>query len=150
MRDTRDERWRKPDKIEDPQMLIEARIDNEHQRHAVELRTNGTHHSLSVAPRPNGRGSSANGGELLCLALATCYCNDIYREAARRKIEVNLVDVEVAGEFGGEGEPARNVYRFGSMVPRGSGPCGYATLSATGTSKWTSMPRRSVFWTSAT
>ena len=50
-----------------------------------------------------------NGGELLFLALATCYCNDIYREAARRGIEVDHVEVEVDGEFGSAGEPARDV-----------------------------------------
>ena len=30
-----------------------------------------------------GRGSAVNGGEFLVLALATCYCNDLYREAER-------------------------------------------------------------------
>jgi uncharacterized OsmC-like protein len=45
----------------------------------------------------------------LFLALATCYCNDIYREAAKRGLKVEHVEVEVAGEFGAEGEPARNV-----------------------------------------
>lgn len=57
----------------------------------------------------NGLGSSVNGGELLFLALATCYCNDIYREAAKRGIRVESVEVEVAGEFGAAGEPATNV-----------------------------------------
>ena len=52
---------------------------------------------------------SANGGELLFLAIATCYCNDVYREAAKRGIRVEMVGVEVTGEFGGVGEPARNV-----------------------------------------
>jgi uncharacterized OsmC-like protein len=46
---------------------------------------------------------------LLFLALATCYCNDIYREAAGRGIEVEAVEVEVDGQFGGPGEPAANV-----------------------------------------
>jgi uncharacterized OsmC-like protein len=53
--------------------------------------------------------SSINGGELLFLALATCYCNDIYREAAKRQIAVQQVEVEVEGEFGAEGEPARRI-----------------------------------------
>jgi uncharacterized OsmC-like protein len=64
---------------------------------------------LSIAPKADGFGSSANGGELLFLALATCYCNDIYREAKKRRIEVQSVEVEVFGEFGGEGEGARNI-----------------------------------------
>ena len=50
-----------------------------------------------------------NGGELLFLALATCYCNDIYREAAKRKIEVQRVEVEVTGTFGREGEGAKEI-----------------------------------------
>jgi uncharacterized OsmC-like protein len=50
-----------------------------------------------------------NGGELLFLALASCYCNDLYREARRMDIPVESVEVEVQGEFGGPGEPARNV-----------------------------------------
>jgi uncharacterized OsmC-like protein len=60
-------------------------------------------------------GSSANGDELLFLALATCYCNDIYREARKRGIEVERVQVEVTGEFGGEGEPAREI-RYNASV----------------------------------
>jgi uncharacterized OsmC-like protein len=56
-----------------------------------------------------GFGSSANGGELLFLALATCFCNDIYREAAKREIEVEHIEVDVDGQFGAEGEPATHV-----------------------------------------
>jgi uncharacterized OsmC-like protein len=53
-----------------------------------------------------------NGGELLFLALATCHCNDIYREAAKRGIQIDEVDVTVEGEFGAEGECAKQiVYR---------------------------------------
>jgi uncharacterized OsmC-like protein len=62
-----------------------------------------------IAPKAEGLGSSANGGELLFLALATCYCNDIYREARKRGIEVEHVQVEVTGEFGAEGEGAREI-----------------------------------------
>ena len=44
------------------------------------------------------------------LALATCYCNDIYREAAKRNINVSSVQVEVSGEFGdAPGSAAQNV-----------------------------------------
>jgi uncharacterized OsmC-like protein len=37
------------------------------------------------------------------------HCNDVYREAAKRGIRVENVEVEVQGEFGAEGEPAKNV-----------------------------------------
>ena len=36
-------------------------------------------------------------------------CNDLYREAGKRDIEVLTVDVEVTGAFGNPGEPARDI-----------------------------------------
>lgn len=73
------------------------------------LQTNDNVHSIVIPPKSTGYGSSANGGELLFLALASCYCNDIYREAAKRNIKVERVEVNVEGDFGAEGEPAKNV-----------------------------------------
>lgn len=90
-------------------MKISASLRNSAGAHAVRLQTNDTTRELSIAPKPAGRGSSVNGGELLMLALATCYCNDIYREAARRGIDVVSVEVEAASRFGGEGEPASDL-----------------------------------------
>ena len=90
-------------------MKISARVQNSAGIHQVTLRTNDNVHAIDIPPRPAGFGSSANGGELLFLALATCYCNDIYREAAKRDLEIESVEVEVEGGFGAEGEPARNV-----------------------------------------
>ena len=87
-------------------MLIQARVRNERDRHEVMLDTAGVDHALSIAPRASGFGSSANGGELLCLALATCYCNDIYREAQPLGIEVVSVEVSAAADFGSPGMPA--------------------------------------------
>ena len=90
-------------------MNISARIENRRNSHTVTLATNGREHSLSIAPKPEGLGSSASGGELLFLALATCYCNDLHREARKRSIELHFVSVEVAGEFGAEGKGAKNI-----------------------------------------
>jgi organic hydroperoxide reductase OsmC/OhrA len=90
-------------------MNISAKVQNSEGQHHVMLRTNDNVHSLAIPPKPTGFGSSANGGELLFLALATCYCNDIYREAAKRGLKVEQVEVEVEGEFGADGEPAKNV-----------------------------------------
>ncbi len=90
-------------------MKISARVQNSEGQHQVTLRTNDNVHSIAIAPKSTGFGSSANGGELLFLALATCYCNDVYREAAKRAIQVERVEVEVEGEFGAEGEPAKNL-----------------------------------------
>lgn len=90
-------------------MKITAKVENSKDNHQVTLQTNDNVHSIVIPPKPTGYGSSANGGELLFLALATCYCNDIYREAAKRNIKVERVEVNVEGEFGAEGEHAKNV-----------------------------------------
>jgi uncharacterized OsmC-like protein len=90
-------------------MKINARIQSSKDDHQVTLQTDDNIHSIVIPPKASGFGSSANGGELLLLALATCYCNDIYREAAKRNIKVERVEVEVDGDFGAEGEPAKNV-----------------------------------------
>jgi organic hydroperoxide reductase OsmC/OhrA len=101
-------------------MKVTARVQNERGRHAITLVTNGKPHAIIIPPNDSGFGSKANGGELLFLALATCYCNDIYREAARRDIQVTLVEVEVTGDFGGPGEPARNVTYRAKVTAQGS------------------------------
>ena len=90
-------------------MKISARVDNSEGKHHVTLTTNDNSHSISIPSKSSGLGSSANGGELLFLALATCYCNDIYREAAKQNIQVEKVEVEVSGDFSAEGEGATNV-----------------------------------------
>jgi len=89
-------------------MLMSATIQSSFNQHKVEVRTNGAAKEMQIAAKSTGYGSSINGGELLLLALATCFCNDIYREAAKRNITVTAVDVEVTGEFGAEGEPGSN------------------------------------------
>src|SRR5687768_5974952 len=90
-------------------MKITAKVENSKDNHQVTLQTNDNVNSIVIPPKSTGYGSSANGGELLFLALATCYCNDIYREAAKRNIKVERVEVEVIGDFGVEGELAKNV-----------------------------------------
>ncbi len=102
-------------------MRITAHVLNREGHHAVRLETNGAAHAIDVPSKPSGFGSRANGGELLALALATCYCNDLYREAARRGIHVSQVEVTVDGEFGGEGEPARSL-RYTARVTSDAAP----------------------------
>jgi len=43
------------------------------------------------------------------LALATCYCNDLYREAERLGVPIQGVEVEASAEFNGVGLAATNV-----------------------------------------
>src|SRR3954470_1684238 len=88
-------------------MEIRAAVQNRGREHSVTLSTDGRRSSLPVPAKPEGAGSGVSGGELLCLALATCYCNDLYREAAQRGLRLSAVAVEVVGEFGGPGEPGR-------------------------------------------
>jgi uncharacterized OsmC-like protein len=89
-------------------MKVSAVLKNEQNKHEIVVTTNSDSKSISIQPKASGFGSSINGAELLLLSLATCYCNDIYREAAKRNIEVTKVEVEFMGEFGAEGEPGRN------------------------------------------
>ena len=101
-------------------MRIRAHIRNSRGQHAALVGTGDTEKHLSIVPRESGFGSSVNGGELLFLALATCYGNDIYREAGKRGISITSVDVEVNGEFGVEGAPATRIEYAAKVV--GSAP----------------------------
>jgi organic hydroperoxide reductase OsmC/OhrA len=99
-------------------MKITAHVQNTPETHTVEVQTNDTPHPLTIAPKAGAPGSSVNGGELLFLALATCYCNDIYREAAKRNIQVERVEVTVEGLFGGEGDPASDITYRATVAAR--------------------------------
>ena len=89
-------------------MQISASVKSSFNQHTVFVETNGDSKAIGIKAKANGYGSSINGGELLLLALATCFCNDIYREAVKRKIAVSEVEVICRGEFGSEGEPGKN------------------------------------------
>jgi uncharacterized OsmC-like protein len=90
-------------------MKIRAEIKHSQNKNEIRLDTDGKVHGLDLAPGSPGAGLNASGGELLLLALATCYRGDLYREAAKLEIKVAGVEVEVEGEFGKEGEPACQV-----------------------------------------
>ena len=89
-------------------MKVSASIRNGFKKNEIVVATNGDSKTVSISPKATGYGSSVNGAELLLLSLATCYCNDIYREAAKKNISVSEVEVEFTGDFGAEGEPGRN------------------------------------------
>ena len=91
-------------------MKISASITNSFQNNEVTVSTEGNSRNVVIDPKPDGFGLALNGGELLFLSLATCFCNDLYREAKKRNWEISNVKVLVSGEFGGEGAPARNIF----------------------------------------
>lgn len=102
-------------------MHISATIKSRHNSHETNVATDGNSKTISIAHKPSGLGSSINGAELLLLSLATCFCNDLYREAAKRKMMVTGVDVSVTGDFGAEGEPGMN-FRYQVNVDADASP----------------------------
>ena len=90
-------------------MRIGARLVNRGISHEVTLRTADKQQSLAVAAKASGGGSAVNGGEFLMLALATCYCNDLHREAAARGIVLTAVEVEASAEFAAVGLAATDI-----------------------------------------
>ena len=96
-------------------MEISATVTSTASTHEATVRTGTASHSLSVPAKAAGRGSSINGGEFLMLALATCYCNDLYREAERLRIPIEGAQVEATGEFPGVGLAATNI-RYRAVV----------------------------------
>jgi organic hydroperoxide reductase OsmC/OhrA len=100
---------------------IAALVKNARGSHGVEVATGDSRKSLAVPCRDAGLGSSINGGEFLMLALATCYCNDLYREAARLGIAIDSVEVSASGDFEGVGLAARNITYQARVVSAASG-----------------------------
>jgi organic hydroperoxide reductase OsmC/OhrA len=88
---------------------ISAVVRNAPSGHDVVVSTGGSEQSLVVPPKSSGAGSKVNGGEFLMLALATCYCNDLYREAATLGISIESVEVEASAEFPGVGLAATSI-----------------------------------------
>lgn len=89
-------------------MKVSASIKSEINLIETNVQTNDSSKQILIAPKSSGLGSSINGAELLLLSIATCFCNDIYREAAKRNISVFSIEVHVTGDFGAEGEPGTN------------------------------------------
>ena len=90
-------------------MKISAVVRNATATHEVVVSTAGVQQRIAVPTKATGKGSAINGGEFLVLALATCYCNDLYREAARLGFAVESVEVEATAEFPGVGLAATNI-----------------------------------------
>lgn len=90
-------------------MKIKASVINTLNRNKVIVSTNSDEKIIDIPSKASGYGSSVNGGEFLFLSLAACFCNDLYREAAKKNIKVTSVEVGVSGDFGAEGEAGSNI-----------------------------------------
>ena len=90
-------------------MRMSARIRNTKGENHLEVSSGPRPTAITIAPKAAGFGSSVSGGEMLLAALATCYCNDVYREAGKMGIEVSSVEVECSAEFPAEGQPASEI-----------------------------------------
>lgn len=90
-------------------MKIAATVVSSSAGHEVTVRTGEAAQSLSVPRKAAGPGSAVNGGEFLMLALATCYCNDLFREALRLGIPIEGAEVEASADFPGPGLAATEI-----------------------------------------
>lgn len=90
-------------------MRISARVKNAGNTHETSVSTDASSRSLPIPAKADGNGSAVNGGEFLMAALATCYCNDLYREAQRMGIALAGVEVEAVAEFADIGLAARDI-----------------------------------------
>jgi organic hydroperoxide reductase OsmC/OhrA len=90
-------------------MEIKAVVTSSAERHDVVVRTGASSRSLNIPSTSSGGGSGVSGGEFLMLAVATCYCNDLYREAERLGVPLDCVEVEASAEFPGVGLAATNI-----------------------------------------
>jgi len=99
-------------------MEIAAVVTSSASGHEVTVRTGASTQSVAVPAKSAGRGSNVNGGEFLMLALATCFCNDLYREAQRLGIPIEAAQVEAFAEFPRIGLAATNIgYRAKVQSP---------------------------------
>ena len=91
-------------------MKMTASIHNRAGEHVAEVATGDADpRAVPIPPRDGAPGSGVSGGELLLLALATCYGNDVYREAAARGIPIDAVEVTAEASFPAAGAPASAV-----------------------------------------
>lgn len=108
-------------------MEISASVTSSASAHEVSVRTASTTQSLAIPAKTTGRGSAVNGGEFLMLALATCYCNDLYREAARLGIPIEGAHVEATAEFPAVGLAATSI-RYHAVVTSSADAAAIAQL----------------------
>ena len=108
-------------------MDISATVKNSRNGHEVSVSTSGNSQSIAIPSKPTGQGSAVNGGEFMLLALATCYCNDLYREAARLNIPLDGVEIQATATFPGIGLAATDI-RYKASISSTATPDAIAEL----------------------
>jgi uncharacterized OsmC-like protein len=102
-------------------MNVAASIISKYHKLECSVETDDSAKEITITPKTSGFGSSVSGAELLLLSLATCFCNDVFREAGKRNMKVSAVKVTVTGEFGAEGAPGSN-FRYQAQVSADASP----------------------------
>lgn len=108
-------------------MKIKASLTSKLNHHITFVTTDDKTQEIKIRPKSTGFGSAVNGGELLLLSIATCFCNDLYREAKKREIAIDSIEIECSGEFGAEGEPGFN-FQYKADVTSEASPAAIAEL----------------------
>jgi organic hydroperoxide reductase OsmC/OhrA len=108
-------------------MRIIAQVRSTRASHQASCSTSGHTKVLALPAKVGAPGSEVNGGELLMLAVATCFCNDIYREAARLNVQVDAVEVEAEADFEGIGQAASQI-RYCARIASPASPSELAAL----------------------
>ncbi len=83
--------------------------------------SNGRSLTIDRASSTCALGIGFNGGELLLLAVGGCYCNDLFREAAKLNVSISSVSIHVESDWAGDRVRATNLtfsVRVESESPR--------------------------------
>jgi organic hydroperoxide reductase OsmC/OhrA len=107
-------------------MQISATAINSPGQHTGSVRTDDNVQTLAV-PSKATSSPGVNGGEFFMPALATCYCNDLYREASCLGISLQHIEVEASATFAGIG-PAASDVRYRAKIKSTTSPEAVARL----------------------
>ncbi len=102
-------------------MEISAKVLSGPEGLEVRVASDASLQTLAFPAKATGRGSAVNGGEFLALAVATCYCNDLYREAERLGIAISACEVMATALFNGIGQGATSI-RYSAQVVSSAAP----------------------------
>ena len=90
-------------------MKISATVKSTASGQETTASSPGFSRSLELPAKTTGRGCSVNGGELMALGLATCFCNDLYRVAGTAGLLINRCDSHAKARFYGGRPPPQKL-----------------------------------------